>query len=163
MQARARAPPNRPREHASAESRLASGGRADSVRAIDHPTFQRWLDAYIEAWRTYDERAIADLFSEDARYRYRPWDEGDEVLEGRAAIVASWRGDQDEPGTWTAEYAPWAVDGARAVAVGVSRYFAPDGSTVEREYHNVFLCHFDDDGRCSEFTELFMLRKAGTG
>ena len=124
-----------------------------------HATFQRWLDSYIEAWRTYDDGAIADLFSEDARYRYHPWDEGDEVVEGRAAIVANWLEDRDEPGTWTAEYRPWAIDGDRAVAAGVSRYLAADGVTVEREYHNVFLCRFDDEGLCSEFTELFMLRK----
>jgi hypothetical protein len=121
--------------------------------------FQRWLDSYIEAWRTYDDGAIADLFSEDARYRYHPWDEGDEVVEGRAAIVANWLEDRDAPGTWTAEYRPWAIDGDRAVAAGVSRYLAADGVTVEREYHNVFLCRFDDEGLCSEFTELFMLRK----
>jgi hypothetical protein len=126
---------------------------------MDHATFQRWLDSYIEAWTTYDETAIAELFSEDASYRYRPWDEGDDVLEGQAAIVASWLGDRDDPGTWSAEYRPWAIEGERAVAVGVSRYLAADGSTVEREYHNVFLCRFDDQDRCSEFTELFMLRK----
>ncbi len=44
------------------------------------------------------------------------------------------------------------------MAAGVSRYFAADGETVEREYHNVFLCRFDDEGRCSEFTEHFMRR-----
>ena len=130
---------------------------------MDPATFQRWLDRYIEAWNTYDEAAIAELFSEDARYRYHPWDEGDDVLEGRSAIVASWLGDRDDPGTWSAEYRPWAIDGERAVAVGVSRYFGADGSTVEREYHNVFLCRFDDQDRCSEFTELFMLRKTGIG
>ena len=126
---------------------------------MDHATFQRWLDSYIEAWRTYDEGAITGLFSEDARYRYHPWDEGDEVVEGRAAIVANWLEDRDEPGTWEAEYRPWAIDGDRAVAAGVSRYLAADGATVEREYHNVFLCRFDEDGRCTEFTELFMRRE----
>jgi hypothetical protein len=29
---------------------------------------------------------------------------------------------------------------------------------VDREYHNVFLCRFDEDGRCREFTELFLKR-----
>ena len=48
--------------------------------------------------------------------------------------------------------------GERAVAVGVTRYLAADGTTVEREYHNVFLLRFDDDGRCTEFTELYMPR-----
>ncbi len=124
---------------------------------MDYTDFQQWLDAYIEAWKTYDEAAIGELFSEDARYRYHPW-ELDDAVQGRDAIVTSWLDDRDEPGSWTVEYRPWAIDGDRAVAAGVSRYLAADGETVEREYHNVFLCHFDDEGRCSEFTELFMKR-----
>jgi SnoaL-like domain len=126
---------------------------------MEHAEFQRWLDDYVEAWRTYDEDAIAALFSEDARYRYHPWDEAEDVVEGRAAVVASWLSDRDEPGSWTAEYRPWAIDGDRAVAVGISRYLGADGTTVDREYHNVFLCRFDDEGRCREFTELFLKRE----
>ncbi len=80
-------------------------------------------------------------------------------MKGRDAIVSAWLGDRDEPGSWSAEYQPWAIDGDRAVAVGVSRYFAADGRTVEREYHNVFLCRFDAEDRCREFTELFLQRR----
>jgi ketosteroid isomerase-like protein len=124
---------------------------------MDHDGFQRWLDAYVAAWRSYDAAAIRDLFAEDASYRYHPWDGDAETLHGRDAIVASWLGDQDEPGTWSAEYQPWAIDGDRGVAIGVSRYLRPDG-TLDREYHNVFLCRFDDDGRCVDFTEHFIRR-----
>lgn len=124
---------------------------------MERDAFQRWLDAYVGAWRTYDEGAIRALFTEDATYRYHPWDEGSDVAEGQAAIAAAWLGDKDEPGSWAAEYHTWAVDGDRAVAVGVSRYFTADGA-LDREYHNVFLCRFDGDGRCTEFTELFMRR-----
>ncbi len=127
---------------------------------MDEAAFQRWLDAYIEAWQTYDPAAIGELFSENAEYRYHPWDAGDEVLTGRAAIVAAWLGDRDEPGSWTATYRPWLVAGEAAVGVGVSRYFGADRKVVEREYHNVFLCRFDAEGRCRELTELFMRRSA---
>jgi hypothetical protein len=126
---------------------------------MDHATFQRWLDDYVDAWRTYDEGAIEALFSEDAEYRYHPWDDGLDVVVGRPAIVANWLGDRDEPGSWTAAYRPFAIDEDRAVAVGLSRYHEADGSTVDREYHNVFLCRFDDEGRCREFTELYMRRE----
>ena len=122
---------------------------------MDRDAFQRWLDDYVEAWRTYDAEAIRTLFGERAEYRYHPWDE---PVAGRDAIVESWLGDQDVPGSWDANYEPWAIDGDRAVATGISRYFGPDGETVEREYHNVFLCRFDEDGRCAEFTELFLRR-----
>lgn len=111
--------------------------------------FARWLHGYVDAWRTYDPDAIGDLFSEDAEYRYHPWNE---PVSGRAAIVASWLDNRDEPGTWEAEYRPWAVDGDRAVATGTSRYDNADGKQL---YHNVFLCRFDADGRCREFTEVF--------
>jgi SnoaL-like domain len=121
---------------------------------MDEAAFQRWLDSYVDAWRTYEPDSIGALFSEDVEYRYHPWDE---PVRGRGALVEDWLGDRDEPGSWTAEYRPWLVSGDDAVAVGVSRYFASDG-TVDREYHNIFLCRFDGEGRCREFTELFLRR-----
>jgi hypothetical protein len=125
---------------------------------MTHEDFQRWLDRYVDAWRTYDPDAIGALFGDEAEYRWHPWDEGANVAVGRSAIVTAWLDDRDEPGSWSAEYRPYAIEGERAVAVGVSRYFRDDGS-VDREYHNVFLCRFDEDGRCREFTELFMRRE----
>jgi ketosteroid isomerase-like protein len=126
---------------------------------VDEAGFKSWLDRYVEAWRTYDAEAIGDLFSPDAEYRWHPWDGAEDAAIGRDAIVAAWLEDRDEPGSWTAEYRPWLVAGDRAVAVGESRYLDAGGSQVEREYHNVFLCRFDEDGRCREFTELFMQRE----
>jgi hypothetical protein len=123
---------------------------------MDKAAVAAWLDRYIAAWRSYDPDAIGELFTGDAVYRWHPYDEGEEVVRGRDAVVAAWLGDPDEPGTWSAEYRPWAVDGDRAVAVGVSTYFEPDGKTANRVYHNVFLMRFADDGRCAEFIELFM-------
>ena len=122
---------------------------------MDRDGFQRWLDRYVEAWRTYDAEAIGQLFADAAVYRYHPYAEGDDVVVGRSAIVANWLGERDDPGAWSAEYEPFAVEGDRAAAVGVSRYLAADGS-LDREYHNVFLCRFDDQGVCTEFTEFFM-------
>jgi ketosteroid isomerase-like protein len=126
---------------------------------VDEATVTRWLAQYVDAWKSYDPAAIGNLFSQDAVYRYHPWEEPTPSrLHGRDAIVASWLDEQDAPGTWDAEYRPWIVAGDRAVAVGASRYLAADGSTVEREYYNVFLLDFDADGRCSEFTEVYMRR-----
>ena len=123
--------------------------------SVTRDAVQRWLDAYVDAWRTYDADAIGELFAEDATYRYHPYDP--EAIVGRAAIVADWRGDQDEPGSWAAHYEPYAVEGDRAVAIGWSRYYE-DASKAKliREYRNVYLLLFDPEGRCTEFTEFFM-------
>jgi hypothetical protein len=124
---------------------------------MDEAAVSRWLSDYVAAWRSYDAEAIGALFAEDAVYRWHPWDEGDEVARGRDAIVASWLEDEDAPGSWEAEYRPWAVAGSRAAVVGYSRYLATD-TAPEAVYDNVFLLQFDDDGRCTEFTDVYMRR-----
>lgn len=50
---------------------------------------------------------------------------------------------RDEPGTYDASYAPVAVDG---------------DVPVTEAYDNCFVLRFDDEGRCSEFTEYFVKR-----
>jgi hypothetical protein len=78
---------------------------------------------------------------------------------GRDAIIASWLEEPDEPGSWDAWYEPFAVEGSRGVATGVSTYLDADG-TPDRVYDNVFVMEFDDEGRCTSFTEWFRQRPA---
>jgi hypothetical protein len=123
---------------------------------MTHPELQDWLDRYIDAWRANAREPIAGLFTEDAVYHYNPYGGDEHTLRGRDAIVDGWLAEGDDPRSWEARYEPYAIDGERAVATGWSRYLATD-DTPERMYHNVFLLRFAADGRCREFTELFML------
>jgi ketosteroid isomerase-like protein len=125
----------------------------------------RWLEAYLAAWMTYDRGQIEALFAEDISYRYHP---EDEPITGREAVVNSWLGEgdnpdaseRDEPGTYEAAYKTVAVDGDRAVATGISSYRESPGGPIVRVYDNCFVMQFDSEGRCREFTEWFMKRKA---
>ena len=114
---------------------------------MDGAGLQSWLDAYVEAWRTYDRESIAALFARDASYAYHPYDE---PLRGRDAIAASWLDNQDAPGTWEADYRPLEFDGDRAIATGETRY--ADGNV----FSNLFVLRFDGDGRCTEFVEYYV-------
>lgn len=132
---------------------------------ITHETVQSWLDAYEHAWETYDADDVAALFSEDAEYRWHPYDEPEK---GRDAIVEAWlnpggnASDRDKPGTYLGEYRPFAVDGNRAVAIGTSTYWTDRSrSKVARMYYNNWLLEFDDDGKCSSFTEYYMKPSKG--
>jgi ketosteroid isomerase-like protein len=124
----------------------------------------RWLEAYVEAWKTYDRARIAALFADDINYRYHP---GDDPIVGRDAVVQSWLGegdhpdasDRDAPDTFEAAYRAVAVDGDRAVATGISSYRDEPGGPIVRVYDNCFVMQFDSEGRCREFTEWFMQRK----
>jgi ketosteroid isomerase-like protein len=130
------------------------------MTGMNRSDLQSWLDRYIEAWRSNDSGQVGALFSDDAIYRWNPYSAEDKVLHGRERIVEGWLDEPDEPGSWEADYEAYAVDGPRAVAIGTSRYAATD-TEPEKTYHNVFLLEFAPDGRCSAFTEYFMLQPAG--
>ncbi len=128
---------------------------------VTHESVQAWLDAYEHAWQTYDSDEVAALFTEDAEYRWHP---ADEPEVGREAIVVAWltpggnASDRDEPATYKAEMRPYAVDGSRAVAAGTCTYWTDASrAAVARVYYNNWLLEFGDDGRCSSFTEYWML------
>ena len=133
---------------------------------MTHADVQAWLDRYVDAWRTYDAASVAALFTEDAEYRYHPWDQGEDVAHGRDEIVESWlnpsgsASNRDAPGTWSAHYEPFAVDGNRAVAIGESAYYTDaTQATEDRRYWNNWLLEFDDAGRCRSFVEYYMARR----
>lgn len=119
-----------------------------------------WLEAYMHAWETYDPTEVGALFSENAEYRWHPYDEP-EV--GREAIVHAWlnpggnASSRDVPGTFEGDLRPFVCNGNRAVAVGTCTYWTDaTRSKVSRIYYNNWLLEFDDDGRCSSFTEYYM-------
>jgi ketosteroid isomerase-like protein len=114
---------------------------------MNEDRLQTWLDAYLEAWRTYDREAIAALFAADASYAYHPYDE---PLRGPGAIADSWLSEQDAPGSWEASYRPLMFDGDRAIATGETRY--ADGNV----FSNLFVLRFDGEGRCTEFVEYYV-------
>ena len=122
---------------------------------MSHDDVRAWIDAYVEAWRTYDPETIAALFAEGATYAYHPYDEGDEVVRGREAIVANWLEERDEPGTWEARLGPLVVEGNQAVAEGTISYANGDF------FWNLWTLRFDEGGRCAEFVEWFMVEPRG--
>lgn len=126
---------------------------------MDRTAVQQWLDDYVDAWMTYDEQKINALFSENATYAYSPYRE---PVRGRAAIVADWLENKDKTGTYKAHYTPLVVEGNTVIANGRSTYFKADGTTFQREYDNIFLLRFDDEGKCTEFVEWFMEKPKGS-
>ena len=88
----------------------------------DAAAFDSWLERYADAWRSNDAERIGALFTDDAVYRWHPFDEGDDVVRGRDAIVRAWLEEPDEPGSRTLEYERLAVEGDLGVARCVTTY-----------------------------------------
>jgi ketosteroid isomerase-like protein len=115
--------------------------------------FAAWLDRYIAAWRSGDAGDIGDLFSEDVTYSQ---DGGQTSIGGREAVVRDWLEAAYEPDAeWEASYEPLAIEDQVHVAVGSTRYRREDG--VQEDFSNIFVCRFDEDGRCRDLREWWML------
>jgi ketosteroid isomerase-like protein len=114
-----------------------------------------WLDRYEQAWRNNDAAQIADLFTDDAVYRWHPWEDPADGADGSDEIVQAWLDQPDDPEDWTLDCEPLAVNGELGVARCVTRYRATARGPA-RVYHNIWLVSLTDDGRCSEFTEYYM-------
>ncbi|MGI8572115.1 MAG: YybH family protein [Solirubrobacteraceae bacterium] len=123
----------------------------------------RWLEAYVRAWKTYDRDQIAALFAQQVSYRYHPYDE---PIVGRDEVIDSWLGEgehagassRDDPGTYEANYRTAAVDGDVAVATGTTTYSSEPATGASTVFDNCFVMRFDSAGRCIEFTEWYVDR-----
>lgn len=102
-----------------------------------------WVAGYERAWRSGDLDAVEQLFTEQAEYRFSPYEP---TQTGHAAIKGFWRADEGEDFTFAAE--PVAVQDDRAVVRARVVY-----TTRPQEYLDLWLLRFADDGRVSEFEE----------
>lgn len=117
---------------------------------MDHESVQRWLNGYIAAWRSNDRADVEALFTDDAEYRYYPWDE---PLVGAQAIADAWGANPDDADSWEAAYEPFVVTDDVVIAKGHTDY-----RLEGKAYENLFVLRFGDDGRCSSFTDWYMKR-----
>src|SRR5688572_6266272 len=97
-----------------------------------------WVAEYERAWRHSDAHAVEQLFTEDAAYRFSPY-EPSQV--GHAAIRGFWRQDEGRPFSMRAE--PVAVEGSSAVVRVVVQYEPPKA----QEYRDLWVLRFAEDGR----------------
>jgi uncharacterized protein (TIGR02246 family) len=119
---------------------------------MDRADAAAWIDRYVRAWETNDPEDIGSLFTTDAAYYTNPFAE---PWRGQDAIVRGWLSRKDEPGAATFRYEVLATTTVSAIVRGWTHYLDPP-----REYSNIWLIHFDQQGRCREFTEWWMARPA---
>lgn len=106
-----------------------------------------WVMRYERAWRTAGTEALRELFAENATYRMSPYEE---PFAGLAAIEQMWEAEREGPDeVFTMASEIVAVDGDTAVIRLDVRY----GDPVNREYRDLWLVSFAEDGRAVAFEE----------
>ncbi|HEY1356710.1 MAG TPA: nuclear transport factor 2 family protein [Thermoleophilaceae bacterium] len=103
-----------------------------------------WIERYERAWRTAGTEPLRALFTEEAVYRMSPYEEPFVGLERIAEMWDAEREGPDEAFDMTSEVV--AVDGDTAVARVEIHYGA-------REYRDLWVIKFAEDGRATEFEE----------
>jgi ketosteroid isomerase-like protein len=114
---------------------------------------EEWVRRYAEAWDTNDPQRIAELFTPDASYYTAPFRE---PWRGRDGIVEGWLARKDDSGTWRFRHEVMAVAGDQSFVRGWTEYLSPP-----QRYSNLWIIRLEQDGRCSEFTEWWMLESEG--
>ena len=115
---------------------------------MDRSPVERWVEGYIEAWRTNEPNDIESLFTDGARYYTAP---DRDPWTGREAIIEGWIGRKDEPGQWEFRYELLAECDGMSFVRGWTEYVEPP-----KRYSNLWVIRLETDGRCSEFTEWWM-------
>ena len=112
-------------------------------------SFERWLQAYGQAWETRDPAAVAALFTEDARYYETPFTES---MRGRAAIHEYWSHVPRSQDRIQFRYQILAVLGD----VGIARWWASFvrlPSEIHVKLDGIFVVAFDGNSLCRELRE----------
>ena len=114
---------------------------------IERAQVEDWVARYERAWRTPGTEPLRELFAEDAKYRTAPYREPYAGLDRIGEMWEAEREGADEVFTMTSEIV--AVDGDTAVVRVEVKYDDP----VDREYRDLWLIRFGEDGRAVAFEE----------
>jgi ketosteroid isomerase-like protein len=114
---------------------------------ITREQVEDWLAGYERAWRTAGTDSLGGLFRDDASYRLSPYED---VLVGLARIAEVWEAERQGPDEVFAMVSEIvAVEGDTAVVRVQVSYGAP----IDREYRDLWVIRFADDGRAVAFEE----------
>ena len=106
-----------------------------------------WLESYRVAWVERDADAVAELFTEDARYVEQPYQE---PFIGRAGVRDYWSRVTATQADVELQYGTPVVSGRRAA---VEWWVMMTNGGIDVTLAGEFLLVFDEHGLCSELRE----------
>ncbi len=116
---------------------------------LDVAAVRRWLDAYKHGWETHNSALIGRLFTDDARYYIKPFDN---PLHGRASIMNYWIQIAETQEKVVFDANILAVTGNHGIAHW-SASFTRVSSGKRIQLDGVLLAEFEPDLTCSLFRE----------
>jgi ketosteroid isomerase-like protein len=112
---------------------------------MDRSAVERWVDGYVQAWRSPGTEGLAALFTRDITYLPSPWAQ---PVVGLDALATFWEAERDGPEeVFTFDSDVIAVDGDTAVVRVAVEY------RQGRRWRDLWVLRLSADGRCAAFEE----------
>ena len=118
---------------------------------MDDGWAREWIDAYAAAWRSGDDEAVAELFTDDGVYRSSPFRP---PTVGTEAIREYWRGATATQENLDLRLGEPVIHGNRVV---VEWWAVMQDDGREITLPGALLLRFGHDGRCEELREYWHL------
>lgn len=116
---------------------------------------ERWIDDYVEAWRTPGTDTVTTLFSPEATYSQGPYRD---PVRGLAAIAEMWEAERPEGERFDISHEVVATEGDTSVVRVEVDYRAPH----EQQWRDLWIVVLGADGRCRHFEEWPFAPPAGS-
>lgn len=122
---------------------------------MDAGALAEWFDAYGQAWETKDSEAVTKLFTEDATYHEKPFDE---PLRGGEGISVYWSDIPETQDEIRFSYDILALSENRGIAHWQAE-LVKIRSGKRIKLGGAFLLEFDAAGLCSKLREWWHSRE----
>ena len=117
--------------------------------------FKTWLDLYGQAWMNLDPRLIDELFTKEATYQEKPFEE---PMKGIDAIRKYWNGVAETQKDVKFEYEILETNHSRGVAHWKSSFVRPKQNTLVL-LDGILVAHLDSENKCIRFQEWWQSKK----
>jgi ketosteroid isomerase-like protein len=114
---------------------------------------ERFVEAYLRAWRTNDPDDVRAAFAPGCTYEAYPHDPDPAI--GIAAILALWQEAADPPDVW--DFA-WTIEIETPESALVRAVTTYHSGPKEGVFDNLWIVHLTDDGRATSFHDFWVQR-----
>ena len=122
---------------------------------MDNDSFKAWLEIYGRAWKTRNPNLIPDLFTDEASYHEKAFDE---PITGIKKILDYWNVVSKTQKNIHFDYVILSVDSSQGIAHWSASFIRLNPNELV-ELDGIFLVRLNSQNKCTQFREWWQSKK----